>query len=116
MQKKFAENFPILTILDISYFGNFGNGGSGKWKFENYLKTFLFFNKEMKTLEELHEKIKDGEILNSILIDMIKLAIHRNVHNNLSIEKLLNIQIQHNENITNLVTEISNQILYNKDK
>ena len=70
----------------------------------------------MKTLEELHERIKDGEILHRILIDMIELAKRRNVNNNLSIQKLLDIQIQHNENIHNLVMELSNQILYNKDK
>tara|TARA_Y100000591_G_C21556950_1_gene556554 strand:+ start:84 stop:296 length:213 start_codon:yes stop_codon:yes gene_type:complete len=70
----------------------------------------------MKTLEELHERIKDAEILHRILIDMVELAKHRNVHKNLSIETLLNIQIQHNKNIENLVMEITNQILYNKDK
>ena len=47
---------------------------------------------------------------------MIELAKRRNVNNNLSIQKLLDIQIQHNENIHNLVMELSNQILYNKDK
>lgn len=116
MQKKFAEIFPIFTILDISYFGNFGNGGSGKWKFENYLKTFLFFYKEMKSLDELNEKIKDGEILHSILLDMLILAKRRNVINNFSYEKLLDIQTQHNENIHKLVMELSNLILYNKNK
>jgi hypothetical protein len=70
----------------------------------------------MKTLEELHQRIKDAEILHRILIDMVELAKHRNVDKNLSIETLLNIQIQHNKNIENLVMEITNQILYNKDK
>lgn len=88
MQKKFAEIFPILTILDISYFGNFGNGGSGKWKFENYLKTFLFFYKEMKSLDELYEIINDTTVFNERVSNYLKLT-KKKIHRRKFIQKIL---------------------------